>query len=617
MDLDQQRRMLWLLIVFSMLGFLLIGRLAWFQLIMPTPAYAQPPEMIPAVRGGILDANGHYLASSTYACHVFFRPDRYDHAPTRGALQERLQGVVETILEGQEPATQYQVAMAPLLLDGLTGEPSELLQSLRGPLLQDENLHRTLVVFLSSVLNEPRVEVERILQGSRDRRHTLSTGVPEPVCSALAELNRGLDVLVIEPGFLRIYPDGALLAHVLGFVNFQGEPQYGLESYHDRLLRGESGEWRGINHPSGDRLLAVLGGHVPAQDGADLILTIDRAVQFEAERILRDAQQTSNASSGTLIVLDPRTGAVLAMANSPTYEPAYFFEARPETWRNSATGTVYEPGSVIKPLTVAAALDARVIHPDSTYEDQGVIVIGNEEIRNADRQAHGITTMTEMLARSLNVGSAYVANALGPARFYELFKRFGFSDPTGIDLAAEERGIMRVPGHDAWHMSDLGRNSYGQGMSATPLQVAMAYGALANGGVIRRPYVVAAVRNADGVMPLTRDWGRQVVSPEVAEQVSAMLVEAVHLGMRPAIVPGYWVAGKSGTSQVVVGGEYQQGNYIGSFVGYGPMPDPSFVVLVKLNGLSEGQWGSNEAGPAFADMFKFLVDYYGIPPNAH
>ena len=609
--------MLWLLILFSTLGFLLIGRLAWFQLIMPTPAFAQHPEVIPAVRGGVLDANGHYLASSTYACHVFFRPDRYDHVQTRGALQERLQRAVETIYAGQEPATYYELGLAPLFQDGVTGEPNQLLQDLWGPLVIEDNLHRALVVLLSNVLNEPRAEVDRLLQGSRDRRHTLSTGVPEPVCSALGALNRNLDVLVVEPGFLRIYPDGALLAHVLGFVNFQGEPQYGLESYHDRLLRGESGEWRGINHPSGDRLLAVLGGHVPAHDGFDLILTIDRAVQHEAEHILRAAQQRSKASSGTLIVLDPRTGAVLAMANSPTYEPAFFFEARPETWRNSAMSTIYEPGSVIKPLTVAAALDARVIHPDTTYEDQGMIVIGNEEIRNADRRAHGVTTMTEMLAKSLNVGAAHVANALGPARFYELFKRFGFSDPTGIDLAAEERGIMRVPGQDAWHMSDLGRNSYGQGMSATPLQVAVAYGALANGGVIRRPHVVAAVRDANGITPLARDWGRQVVSADVADQVSAMLVEAVHLGMQPAVVPGYWIAGKSGTSQVVVGGEYQRGNYIGSFVGYGPLPDPSFVVLVKLDGLSEGQWGSNEAGPAFAEMFKFLMDYYGIPPNAH
>jgi cell division protein FtsI/penicillin-binding protein 2 len=614
-DIDQQRRILWLLIVLSMLGFLLIGRLAWFQLIMHTESYARRPESIPAVRGSILDANGHYLAVSTYACNVYFRPDLYDHAPTREALEERLKNTIEAITSGKELPAGYGPALASLLVDSSTGQPRPLLNAVREPLFIEGDLHRALVVFLSDILNEPRGEMDRLLRGSRDWRQTLSAGVPAPVCQALIGLNS--EILVVEAGYQRVYPDGALLAHAMGFVNFDGEPQYGLEAYYDRYLRGTSGEWRGISHPSGDRLLAILGGHLPARDGYDLILTLDRSIQHEAERILRKALLASEAGSGTLIVLDARTGAVLAMANTPTYEPASFYDASLATFRNNAISAIYEPGSVIKPLTVAAALDARVIHPDTTYDDQGAIVVGDQEIRNADGKAHGVTTMTEMLAYSLNVGAAHVASALGPARFYELFKRFGFSDPTGIDLAAEERGILRVPGQDTWHMSDLGRNSFGQGMSATPLQVAVAYGALANGGVIRRPHMVAAVREPSGLTsPLERDWGRQVISPEVAAQVTDMLVEAVRLGMQPALVPGYTIAGKSGTSQVVAGGEYQQGNYIGSFVGYGPATDPRFVILVKLDGLADGQWGVREAGPAFAEMFKYLMDYYGIPPDA-
>ncbi len=615
MDLDQQRRMLWLLIVLSMLGFLLIGRLAWFQLVMHTESYTRSPEDIPAVRGDILDANGHYLVASTHACNVYFRPDLYDTEEQRTILEERLKTTIEAILSGEELPERYGPALATLFVDQATGQPLPLLEDVRGPLIGDDDLHRALAIFLSDVLNEPRSDMDRILRGRRDQRHTLSTGVPEPVCEALIGLDS--EILVVEAGYQRVYPDGSLMAHVLGFVNFGGEPQYGLEAYYDRYLRGTDGKWRGISHPSGDRLLAILGGHVPARDGYDLILTLDRSVQNEAERILRKALLASEAGSGTLIVLDARTGAVLAMANMPTYEPASFYDSPFATFRNSATSAIYEPGSVIKPLTVAAALDARVIHPDSTYDDQGVIVVGDREIRNADGQAHGVTTMTEMLAYSLNVGAAHVASALGPARFYELFKRFGFSDPTGIDLAAEERGILRVPGQDDWHMSDLGRNSFGQGMSATPLQVAVAYGALANGGVIRRPYVVSALRDESGaVQPLERNWGRQVVSPEVADQVTDMLVEAVKLGMQPAMVPGYTVAGKSGTSQVVVGGEYQEGNYIGSFVGYGPATDPRYLILVKLDGLADGQWGVREAGPAFAEMFKYLMDYYGIPPDA-
>ena len=609
--------MVWLLILFSMLGFLLIGRLAWFQLIARPRGLQQIPESIPAARGSILDSSGHYVVVSTYACNVFFRPDRYDDALARETFQRRLTQTVAAIAAGQEVTTRHGRALAPLLLDAQTGAPRPLVSDLQGPLLVEQNLHRALVILLSDILDEPSSTVDRVLQGPRGRRHTLRTGVPEPVCRAIEGL-AGTDrpILVVETSFQRIYPDGHLMAHVLGFINFQDEPHFGVEAYYARLLRGQRGEWRGINNPHGYRLMAVLGGYVPARDGTDLVLTIDRVIQYEAERILREAIVASDAGSGTLIVLDPRTGAVRAMANMPTYEPALFFEAQPETWRNSAISVIYEPGSVIKTLTVAAALDAQVIHPNTTYEDLGVILVGGQEVRNADLQAHGVRTMTEMLAYSLNVGSAHVASALGPARFYEMFKRFGFSDPTGIDLIGEERGIMRVPGQAAWHMSDLGRNSFGQGMSATALQVAMAYGALANDGVLQRPFVVEAVSDQNGVRPMIRDVGRQVVSPEVADQVTDMLIEAVKLGMQPALVPGYTVAGKSGTSQVVVGGEYQEGNYIGSFVGYGPATDPRFVILVKLNGLADGQGGSSEAGPAFAEMFKFLMNYYRIPPDA-
>jgi len=526
--------------------------------------------------------------------------------PESGAPRE----LAQVLADGLADRAVLEGALREEMADPDSGERSALREQ---ALASGEDMSDYVARLLSELLNEPLNEMQRIMGASRDRRHTVSVGVPEAACRAIEGL--GNNVLVTEFGFQRIYPDGSLAAHVLGFVNFSNEPQYGVEFYYDGQLRGTDGVWQGINHPSGARLMAELGGYQPAVDGADLILTIDRNVQHEAERILRDAVVSSGAASGSLIVLDPRTCALIAIANSPTYEPGRFWEVGLETLRNAATGTVYEPGSVIKPLTIAAALDARVIYPDSTYVDNGVIVVGGQEVRNSDLRAHGETTMTELLAYSLNVGAAHVASALGPARFYEMFKRFGFSDPTGIDLTAEERGIMRVPGQDEWHPSDLGRNSYGQGMSATPLQVAVAYSALANDGLMRRPHVVAAIRDAAGTRPVKDTWGRQVVSAEVADQVTRMLVDAVPMGMPVALVPGYTIAGKSGTSQVAREGQYIPDYYIGSFVGYGPIPDPRFVVMVKLDGLKEGQWGGQEAGPAFAEMFGYLMDYEGIPPN--
>ncbi|MHB1319350.1 MAG: peptidoglycan D,D-transpeptidase FtsI family protein [Anaerolineae bacterium] len=647
-DEGQLRRLVWIQIVLSVVALLLVGRLAWYQLFGRIVLNSQAPEVLPAVRGNIVDANGHYLVTETYACNVFFRPDKYDQLSAQMELRERM-AVTATVVasgleseEGNMPAG-YLPLLADLLVDPESGEPKALANRLADRLADRDTLILALVdemsgtstgrsaslrrealsagadmadslaTCLSEILNEPLNEMANILTGSRTQRHTVSVGVPEKPCRAIESLQS--EILVTEFDFQRIYPDDTLAAHVLGFVNFADDPQYGLEFYYDGQLRGQDGEWQGINHPSGARLMAELGGYRPAVDGAELTLTLDRNVQYEAERVLRDAIASSGAVSGNLIVLDPRTGAVIALANNPTYDPGQFWEVGLETLRNSSMSAVYEPGSVIKPLTIAAALDARVIHPNSIYNDTGVVVVGEQEVRNSDLKAHGETTMTELLAYSLNVGAAHVASSLGPARFYEMFKRFGFSDPTGIDLTAEERGIMRVPGQDEWHLSDLGRNSYGQGMSATALQVATAYGALANGGVIRRPHVVAAVRDTHGARVVQDNWGRQVVSAEVARQVTDMLVEAVPMGMPVALVPGYTIAGKSGTSQVAREGQYIKDYYIGSFVGYGPIPDPRFVVMVKLDGLREGQWGGQEAGPAFAEMFKYLMNYEGIPPN--
>ncbi|MFO7696652.1 MAG: penicillin-binding protein 2 [Anaerolineae bacterium] len=647
-DDGQQRRLIWVQIVLSVVALLLVGRLAWYQLFGRILSNPQDPEIIPAVRGSILDAHGNYLVTETYACNVFFRPDKYDQRAVQMELRERM-AVTATVVasglafpEGKTPAG-YLPLFADLLVDPDTGQPKALATRLADGLagrdtlilaLVDEmsetstgryealrrdalsvggDMAEPLAQLLSEILNEPLNEMANIIRGSRNQRHTVSVGVAERQCRALEALQS--DILFTEFDFQRIYPDDTLAAHVLGFVNFADDPQYGLEFYYDGQLRGQAGAWQGINHPSGARLMAELGGYRPAVDGAELTLTLDRNVQYEAERVLREAVVSSGATSGNLIVLDPRTAAVIAMANNPAYDPGRFWEVGLETLRNGSTSAVYEPGSVIKPLTIAAALDARVIHPNSTYNDTGVVVVGDQEVRNSDLKAHGETTMTELLAYSLNVGAASVASSLGPARFYEMFKRFGFSDPTGIDLTAEERGIMRVPGQDEWHLSDLGRNSYGQGMSTTPLQVAAAYGALANGGVLRRPHVVAAVRDAQGTRIFEDNWGRQVVSPAVAQQVTDMLVDAVPMGMPVALVPGYTIAGKSGTSQVARDGRYIENYYIGSFVGYGPIPNPRFVVMVKLDGLKEGQWGGQEAGPVFAEMFKYLMDYEGIPPN--
>jgi cell division protein FtsI/penicillin-binding protein 2 len=241
--------------------------------------------------------------------------------------------------------------------------------------------------------------------------------------------------------------------------------------------------------------------------------------------------------------------------------------------------------------------------------------VGGQTIRNSDRQAHGLTTMTQLLAYSRNVGAAHVATLLGPTRFYEIIRRFGFSEITGIDLALEETGVMRVPGNPYWHMSDLGTNSFGQGLSATPIQVAVAYATIANDGVLMRPYVVSEVRRGDSTTRRQPIRVRRVISAEVAQQITNLMADAMQLGLEKATLPGYRLAGKSGTAEIPdQEGYHQNKDVVASFVGFGPVPNPRFVILVKYDKPQEGYWGGDVAAPAFRKMAQFLVDYFGIAP---
>ncbi|GAI84268.1 unnamed protein product, partial [marine sediment metagenome] len=285
-----------------------------------------------------------------------------------------------------------------------------------------------------------------------------------------------------------------------------------------------------------------------------------------------------------------------------------------EQFINSAISALYEPGSVFKPMTLAAALEARVIRPSDSYDDRGEIIVGNQRIRNSDGKAHGRTTMTELLAYSRNVGAAHLAALLGPTRFYEMIRKFGFSEATGVDLAFEAPGIMRVPGNRYWHMSDMGTNAFGQGISVTPLQVVAAYGAIANDGVLMRPHLVSEIHDGDKGEVRKPFRVRRVVSTEVARQVTELMADAVELGMEQAIVPGYRLAGKSGTSNIAGPGGYERTDIIATFAGFGPVPNPRFVILVKYDRPQVGDWGLEVAAPTFRNMAKFLLDYYVIPP---
>jgi len=553
----QQRRIVWLAAVFAAVGVILVGRLIWWQLFPNEDLIAlslsdiDRPNAIPAARGSILDANGQYLVASTI---------------------------------------EYRVAVSPRLLSAKQREE--------------------LAPELAALLGKPDAEIAETLALTNTEYVVLDDDESVWVAQQVEDLD--VSAFSLEAQFRRAYPDDTLAASVLGFVDLQGEAQYGLERYYDRQLRGQDGVWRGITDSWGEPIMITQGGYQPAQDGADLVLTLDRNVQQVAESILLAGIEQHKAVAGNIIVMDPRTGAVLAMANYPTYPPGEYWRVESlDQYVNTAVSALYEPGSVFKPLTLAAAFEARVIRPTDSYDDRGEIIVGNQRIRNADRKAHGPTTMTELLAYSRNVGAAHVAATLGPTRFYEAMRRFGFGEVTGIDLMHEVPGIMRVPGGRQWHMSDLGTNAFGQGVSVTPIQVVAAYGALANDGVLMRPYVVAEVRDGEDVQRREPFAVRRVISSEVAQQLMTIMADATEMGMQEAAVPGYRVAGKSGTAGIPDREGYENQDIIASYVGFGPVPDPRFVILVRFDKPQTGEWGMEVAAPAFAEMAQFLIDYAG------
>jgi cell division protein FtsI/penicillin-binding protein 2 len=560
--LGQRRRVIWLGVVFATISLILAGRLAWWQLVPREEIMRlglggnERPNVIPAIRGGVLDTTGHYMVISTVDCEII---------------------------------------VAPRLIS--------------------EERRAELVPWLAQLLDEPQDAIARQMANINNDHIVLGKGRPLWVGEQIDSL--GLDAaFTVNYSARRVYPDDGLAAQVLGFVDYQEQGHYGLERQYDRLLRGVNGTWYGVRNTWGEHILVSLTGYRPAKDGVDLVLTLDRNIQHAAEMMLRDAVMQSGAESGNILVMDPRSGALLAMANYPSYRPVAYWDVSNATqYVNSSISAIYEPGSVFKPLTLAAAMDAGVIRRTDTYDDRGQIMVGEQRIMNSDRQAHGTTSMTELLAYSRNVGAAHVATILGPTRFYEVMRRFGFAEMTGVDLAAEVAGIMRVPGNARWHMSDLGTNSFGQGISTTPLQVAAAYAALANDGLLMRPYVVAEIHDDESVETRAPVRVRRVVSAEVAREITGMMAEAVDMGMQNAVLPGYRMAGKSGTSQIAAGQGYQEGTSIASFVGYGPLPDPRFVVLVKIDKPQNGYWGEEVAAPVYRKMCKFLVDYYGIPPT--
>jgi cell division protein FtsI/penicillin-binding protein 2 len=559
------KRRLMVLWMGTVVGVLILtGRLFYWQVIRHKDLKALGDQWqfvdkpIPALRGSIMDQRGFILAMDQYEFEIYATPRDIDD-PDRLAAE------------------------LGSLLDMDQGELAELLSQ----------RNRDYV----PLAREVPLEEARNVEEMGNRLHVAALGM---------DVDRH-----------RVYLERELACHLLGFATGDNEVFYGVEEFYDDELRGIDGSWAGTGDVIGLQIGIGPTKVTLPQDGRDVVLTIDRTIQHIAAEELQRGIAEYGGESGTVIVMQPGTGAVLAMASYPGYDANLYHEeaTRGEPFTDPAISETYEPGSVFKVITMAAALDSGIVDRQSFYNDTGQIAVGGTIIQNWDRKAYGPTSMTQLLKYSLNVGASTLSTNMGEATFYDYVQGFGFGEVTGIDLPYESPGILRLPGEGDWHESDLGTNAFGQGISVTPLQMIGAVAAVANDGVLPTPYVVQRIEQGGQVIKEFHPQPvRQAISASVARELTEMLVETL-VGKENLSIPGYTVAGKTGTAQIPVPGGYHPEDTIASFVGYAPADAPRFIILVRVDKPRESPWGSVVAVPVFRRIAQRLFVYLDIPPD--
>ncbi len=473
---------------------------------------------------------------------------------------------------------------------------------------------------LAPWLQMPPVELEKRLRNHRGGVTVLKFYASQ---AAAAEIERWKTrSLRVERLPRRFYPEDTDGAFVLGFATADQIGRYGVEAKYDAFLR-ENGDMAVTNLENHVRPLSPdFSLDIPSAVGRDLVLTIDRRIQAAVEDELKFAVDYYGATGGTIIVMDPKTGEILGMASAPGYSPNTFYEVQAapdqhDPFADPALGLLYEPGSVFKIVTMASGLDSGKVTLDQKFEDVGVLEVGERQIRNSDRQAHGKVAIPTILQNSLNIGSAQVALAMGADTFYSYVERFGFGNVTGVDLAGEVRGIVKKPKSSTeWSPSDLATNAFGQGISVTPMQMICAVSAVANNGVMMRPHVVKAIVDHGRWYEIEPSPARVAISPQTARLMTDVLVSVVEKGgTNQAAVPGYRIAGKTGTAEIPGRTAYDSDLTISTYVGYAPASDPRFVVLVKLDKTRLSVWAGHTSAPTFQRLARRLFALMNIPPS--
>jgi len=580
---DSRARALVLLILVTLVAMTVGGRLIWWQVVerewLETMALHQlaQEQTLPAERGEITDRNGELLATSVEVQSVFVTP----------------------------------------------------------PSIEDPGLVSAL---LASALDMPAAEVRARIENDRSWVFLKRRVSPEVAQRVRALEIRGVGLI---PETKRVYPvtgataDTTLAAQVLGFVDNTGAASHGVEQAEDAVLAGTPGEIAAQEDVIGRRIADSVTLLREPIDGRDLRLTIDAGVQHLLEQKMWATYKANRAAGATGVIMDVETGAILGMASFPSFDANQFATTDGQLFANPAVSRQYEPGSVMKAFTIAAALDAGAITTDDTVEDDNNLLIGRIRVQNADRgkwpSGHGPITASDVLALSNNVGAAKIGLELGGEGLYDAFRRFGFGSPTGIELTSEQSGVV-------WHPDDASgdlttaQNAFGQGLSLTAVQLVAGYAAFANGGYLITPHVVDGWTDPDGTYhAVDQAPGERIMRPETAETMVDLLTNGVDNGIADgASVPGYTVAGKTGTAQIagpvrvknaegemVERWQYIDGWVDSSFVGFLPAGDTKLAVVILINRPAGAGGPQMPERPewVFADLMPQVLDYLAMPPD--
>jgi cell division protein FtsI/penicillin-binding protein 2 len=448
----------------------------------------------------------------------------------------------------------------------------------------------------------------------------ITSGIDSQTKQKLEQMN--LPGIGFNQQYQRFYPEASMAAQLLGFVgkdsNGDDKGYFGLEGYYDRLLKGKQGLAVEVDDAFGRPILAKMNQSTAETDGSSLILNIDRSMQFLVEQKIKAGVELYGATSGMVGIMDPKTGAILAMAAYPNFDPRDYQDYSEDLYVNPFITDLYEPGSTFKPIVMSSAFDAKLVKPDTKCPTcAGPVSVGGYSLETWNNQYFPNTSMTDVIIHSDNTGMVFVAQKLGVDGMINYLSKFGIGDYTNIDLQGEVSAALKP--QDQWYAVDLATTGFGQGISVTPIELMDAVSAIANNGVRMQPEVVSAVEDPNGnvtkIAPKAIDTP---ISATTAKQMTEIMVDAVNKGEASwARLKGYRIAGKTGTASIPVAGHYDPNQTIASFIGFAPAEDPKFVMLVILNRPTASIYGSETAAPIFFDIAKTLLSYYGIPPDGN